>query len=150
MALVRKLCQTGGVRIPEASIVQVITQASPHMHEAQYITGKVNGLIKDQPSVAQYIMAHQGELSVDGMVTVLFCAALIQDSVAVASGRQPARLSFAQLDAAAQAAPTLEELAQVEPDLASFIASNVDLAQGEAAALVARRVLAHVARALVG
>lgn len=134
----------------EPSIVQVISQASPRMGDAQYVTGKVNRLIKDQPSVAQYIMAHQAELSADGVVTVLFYAALVQECVAAASGRRGVPLSYAQLDAAAQAAPTLEDLVQVEPDLASFIATNVEIGGDQAAAVVARRVLSHVARALAG
>jgi len=136
--------------VPEAAIAQVVSEASASMHDAKYITGKVDGLARLQPSITSYVVAHQKELTTDGVVSVLFYAALIHESVRMATGRHPARGSYAALDAAARSAPNAEELARIEPDLASFIISNVELQQGSAQSAVARTVLCHLAAALVG
>lgn len=134
--------------VTESSIVPVITEASARMSDASYISGEVDRLVLTQPAVAQYVMAHQKELAVDGVVTVLFQVALIIEAIRRATGRTPARIGYPALDAAARAAPNLEALSVVEADLASFIASNVELDGGRSA--LAQGLLAHVAKALVG
>jgi hypothetical protein len=134
--------------VTEASIVPVIARASAMIGDAKYVSGEVDRLAAAQPAIAQYVMAHQKELAVDGVVTVLFQVALIVECIRVATGQPPARVGYAALDAAARVAPTLESLAESEPDLASFIASNVEL--GGARNGLALGLLAHAARALLG
>ena len=135
------------MKVPEASIVQVITEASPHMSEPKYITARVERLMRAQPSICQYLMSFQKELGVEGAVSVLFYASLVEDAVTAAGGRSPARVGYPELDQAARTVPGIEDLARMEPELASFIASNVEL--DAAGTVVAQRVLAHVAQALV-
>ncbi len=134
--------------MPEASIVQVITEASPRMSDAKYITGRVDRLMRAQPSVSQYVLAHQKELTTEGVVSVLFHVTLLQDCVATALGRLPSRVSYGQLDAAARTVNSPEDLARSEADLASFIVSNVEL-QGPTASNVARKLLSQIAMALL-
>jgi hypothetical protein len=136
------------MRVPEATIVKVITEASPHMNEPKYITARVERLMRAQPSVCQYLMSFQKELGVEGSVTVLFFAALVEDAVTLASGRSPGRVRYPDLDLAAHAVHNLEELSSSEPELASFIASNVDLGSGGSTP-TAQRALAHVAQAMI-
>jgi hypothetical protein len=136
------------MKVPEATIVRVITEASPHMSDSKYITARVERLMRAQPSVCQYLMSFQKELGVEGSVSVLFFAALVEDAVTAASGRGPARVGYPDLDLAANTIHNLEELAASEPELASFIASNVDLGSGGSTP-TAQRALAHVAQALV-
>jgi len=134
--------------VTESSIVEVVTEASARMGDASYVSGEVDRLVLTQPALAQYVMAHQKELAVDGVVTVLFHVALIIETIRRATGRTPGRVGYPALDAAARFAPDLEALATVEGDLASFIASNVEL--DGARNQLAQKLLAHVARALVG
>ena len=136
------------MKVPEASISLVVAEASAKMQDMDYITGRVDRLTKAQPSITQYVIAHQTELSFAGIVSVLFNAALIHESVYRATGRFPSRVSYADLDAAALATPTLEALANIEPNLASFIVSNLDSEQGSHFPGIAGKILAHVAMAL--
>jgi len=135
--------------ITEAQIASVVAEASSRMHETEYITSQVNAFIAAQPMIARYVISHSDELTVEGVVTVLFHAALIHLSISRARGAASALVQISELDAAAQQSPTVEELSRVEPDLASYIASNIELGQHKAADQVARTVLAHVAQSLV-
>jgi len=136
------------MKVPESNIVQVIAEASPHMSEPKYITGRVERLMRAQPSIYHYVLSFEKELSVEGVVSVLFYASLLEHAVA-AAGPALTRVSYQQLDLATRAAPDIEELSDTEPELASFIASNVELG-ADASTALARRILAHVAKALVG
>ncbi len=128
--------------VSEACIAEVVTDAGKQMHDPKYITGRVDRLMGEQPAVSRYVVAHQRELGVEGVVSTLFHVAIIHESVVRAKGRPPDRLSYAELDTAARTTPTAEVLARGEPNIAAYIASNVESA-------VARDVLAQVAAALV-
>ncbi len=128
--------------VSETCIAAVVEDAGKEMHDPKYITGCVDRLMGAQPAVSRYVVAHQRELGVEGVVSVLFHAAIIHASVTCAKGREPDRLSYAELDAAARATPTVEALASSEPNIAAYIASNVETAQ-------ARDLLAHVGAAFV-
>jgi hypothetical protein len=128
--------------VTEACIAEVVEDAGREMHDPQYITGRVDRLMGEQPAVARYVVSHQRELGVEGVVSALFHVAIIHESVVRAKGRQPDRLSYAELDTAAHATPTAEVLARTEPNIAAYIASNVE-------SPVARDLLAQVGAALV-
>ncbi|MCC6750210.1 MAG: hypothetical protein IT371_21260 [Deltaproteobacteria bacterium] len=136
------------MKVPESSLVEVVTEASSRMSDPSYANGQVERVMRAQPAIAQYVVAHQKELAVDGVVTVLFHTCLILDSVVKATGRRPTRVSYNDLDAAAQMVGNVEHLAKDEPALASYIASNVGTEEG-ATGVVAQTLLAQVAKALL-
>ncbi len=136
------------MKVPEASIAKVVADAGQSMSNANYISGQVDKLMSYQPSVSQYVLAHQGELSVESLVTVLFYVSLIYRSISLAIGRSPSRVSYPDLDHAVKNTPDLETFAKSEPDVAAFIVSNLEL-NGEAENKVAGKVLAHVAAAMI-
>lgn len=136
------------MKVPEKAISKVVEEASQHLSEDHYISGQVDRLRSQQPSITQYVIAHQAELSVEGVVTTLFHAALIYRSIVEATGTSPAVVDFSGLDDAATSTPSLEKLAEQEPNVASYIASNIDL--GQEASKVASTILAHVTKAMVG
>jgi hypothetical protein len=137
------------MKVTEASIAQVVSEASARMHDPKYITGQVDRLMSAQPAVTQYVVAHQAELTVEGIVTALFHVSLIHESIRRGLGRLPSRVSYADLDRAARSAPTVEALADIEADLASYIVSNVELEGDPRRSAVAQKILTHVAMALV-
>lgn len=118
------------------------------MQEPEYIRDQVDKLMGAQPAISSYVMSRASQLTVEGVVTVLFLASLIHESVARSSGRAPDKVTTRQLTAAARSTSTVEALAQTEPNLASYIASNTDLGQGQFPDSAAHKLLAHVARAL--
>lgn len=128
--------------VSEACIAEVVEDAGKQMHDPKYITGCVDRLMGDQPAISRYVVAHQRELGMEGVVSVLFHVAIIHESVLRAKGRQPDRLSYAELATAARAIPTAESLVGTEPNIAAYIASNVE-------SPLARDLLAHVAAAFV-
>ncbi len=136
------------MKVPEDIIAQVVSEASTKMTDAQYISGKVDQLRTSQPNIFQYVIAHQSEFSVEGVVTILFYTSLLLESVSRALGRHPAIVAFEDLDHAANLQPSVESLAEAEPNLASFIATNVELEQNPQQTKLAQQVLTHVAGAL--
>lgn len=137
------------MKIPESAIAEVVNEASQHMSEPSYISGQVDSFAQVQPAIMQYIVGHKDDLSVESIVQVLFHASLAQRCVEAALKRKVGRVRYGQLDAAATKAPSLEALAEAEPDLASFIHSNLDLAAGPTETQLAGRLLAHISSALV-
>lgn len=134
--------------ISESCITEVVTEASLKMQQAEYIRDQVDRFMGAQPEISRYVMSRASQLTVEGVVTVLFHASLIHESVARSRGRPPALVSARQLRVAATATPALETLADEEPGLASYIASNTDLGRGQFPDALAHSLLAHVARAL--
>jgi len=147
--------------IPESSIAQVVTEASKKMHDPKYISSEVDRFIRGQPAISQLVMAASAELTVEGVVMVLFHAALLARSMALATGNAPRLVTARDLEHAGHSTPTVESLAEDEPHLASYVASNVEEGSaqesggaggrsGQFDAPLARTLLARVARALVG
>jgi hypothetical protein len=149
------LWQTGFMRVPETTIAQVVTEASQRMSDPQYVTIQVNRLRSAQPHLTQYVLAYQSELSVEEMISILFQISLIHECIARATGRHPSRVTFQELDIVAPLVPTLDELAKLEPDLASFILSNTSSEENSAEATqsqiggLSRKILAYAAASLV-
>jgi hypothetical protein len=137
------------MRISEAALAQVVGDASTKLQDPNYISSQVDQFVAHQPAVMQYVVAHKGELSVESIVQLLFQVALIGRSIEVAVGASPPLVDFRLLDEAASSTPDLETLAKSEPDVASFILSNLDFASAEEKD-VAARLLAHIARAMIG
>ena len=136
------------MKVPEHAIEKVLTEVSAHLREDDYISGEVGRFRSAQPHITQYVIAHQEDLSVEGVVTTLFHAAVLRRSLIEATGRGPSTVDYLALDRAAKAVASLEALAEEEPHLASYAVSNLDLDTPRGNE-VAGRVLAHVAKALV-
>lgn len=132
--------------VPESSIAEVVSEASVKMHDPKYISSEVDRFVGGQPAVSKLVMARKGTLGVEGVVTVLFHAALLARGVARAKGKAP-RISSSALQRAAKACATVEDLASSEPNLASYIASNVE-GDGLEQRLT-RSLLAQIAAGLV-
>jgi hypothetical protein len=128
--------------IAEKHIAEIVAEASAKIHDPKYISSQVDTFMGAQPMISQYVMSHSNELTVQGVVNVLFSAAVVHRSVARARGCVPSLVSMQDLDAAARQSPDPEALSTSEPDLASYIASNFD-------DKLAQKVLAQVAQALV-
>lgn len=135
--------------IAEKHIAEVVAEASARMQEPEYISTQVDTFMGAQPMVSQYVMSHSNELTVEGVVSVLFHAALLHQSIARARGRVPSLIGLPELDAAAQQSLDAEALAKAEPELASYIVSNIELGHGEETDKLAQKVLAQVAQSLV-
>lgn len=136
-------------KVSEEAITRVLAEVAPHLGEAQFISGHVDRLSAAQPAVLQYVVAHKADLSVSEIVQLLFQVAVVQRIIGTAMGHKPGSVQYADLDAAANSTPGLEQLAEDEPDLASYIFSNLDMESGERANKIAGEVLAHVSRAML-
>jgi hypothetical protein len=142
------LWQTGQMTIAEEHIADVVADASAKMQNPAYISEEVDTFMGSQPMISHYVVSFSNELTVEGVVTVLFHAALIQRAVIRSNGKTPPEVTAEDLDAAAKEACSLTELSETEPNLASYIASNVELDQDPPVNKAAQKILAHVARAL--
>lgn len=136
-------------KVAEDAITRVIGEVSPYLDQAKFISGHVDRLSAAQPAVLQYVVAHKADLTVSEIVQLLFQIAVVQRIVGHALGHKPGSVQYADLDAAANDTPGLEQLAEDEPDLASYIFSNLDMESGERANKIAGEILAHVARAML-
>jgi len=141
------LWHNGGMPVPEACIAEVVSEASSQMHDPTYISGQVDRLIGSQPAISQLVMSCNAQLTVQGVVTVLFHAAVLVESVTRAQQRAPRQLTRADLDRAKRTT-TVEALAAQEPHLASYIASNLSEEQPGAFLSTAQVLLVQVACAL--
>ena len=118
------------------------------MHDPQYTSEVVHGFMAAQRNVAQLVIASSGTLTTEGVVTVLFHAATIADAVARHRGGSVCSVTMQDLDRAAKRAPNLEALARQEPNLASYIAGNLDEGPPGCNLKEARELLAYIASAL--
>lgn len=137
------------MKVSEDALARIVTEASQRMGDDGYVQHQVDRLMRAQRQITQYVVAHQNELSVEAIVTVLFHASLIQRGIIEATGKTPAPVGYVELDRAATSVPTLETLAEHEPNIASFIVSNFEL-DDEAKTKVGCKLLAHIAGALIG
>ena len=132
--------------VQESSIAEVVTEASAKMHDPQYISSEVDRFIGSQPAVSQLVMASSSQLTVEGVVMVLFHAALIAESISRATGTPIQQVTPDSLGQAASTGSTVEDLATDEPHLASYIASNVE---DGGTGVLSRNLLVRIVRALV-
>jgi|GEM_PF-4345388 hypothetical protein len=133
--------------ISESVIAEVITFASKNLTDASFVTERVGLLMDAQADASQYVVAHSDELQVDGVVQILFQAALVYEMIFKSRGTEPKTITFVELNGAIENCPDLETLARDESDLASYIFSNLD--DLEAPNELAGKLLAHLTRAFL-
>lgn len=136
------------MKVTEKIMAKVVEHAANRMSDETYVSGQVDELMRDQPNMTQYVIAHQNDLGVDGVISVLFHTSLMRQAIIEACGRRPTQLSYVDLDAGAKKNPSLEAFADVEPNLASYVATNVEL-DSKPATETAHKLLAHIGAALV-
>lgn len=127
--------------IKKETVAQVVAEASQLMSEPTYSTTLVGGFVQAQPSIVAYVSAHEDELGgAEGVVSLIFHAALIAQMCARGHGSVVRTASFEDLDRAA-GGDSMELLQVTQPFLHGFIEENVE-------SKVARPVLALLSIAL--
>jgi hypothetical protein len=113
-------------KIDDKLVADVVAEASRKMSDPNYSAVAVGGFVQGQTPATQYITAHESELgNAEGIVSVIFHAALVAQCFERASGRSIRMISYEDLDAVATGDP-LETLAKKQPALSDFIVSNVE------------------------
>ena len=126
--------------IKKETVAAVVAEASQRMSEPSYSATLVGGFVQGQPSLVQYISAHEDELGgTDAVVNVVFHAALI-GQIFLRSGGRSRVVSFDDLDRAS-GGDSMELLSVAQPFVHGFIEENVS-------SPVARSVLALVSLAM--
>ena len=127
--------------IKKETVATVVAEASQRMSEPNYSATLVGGFVQAQPSMVQYVSAHEDELGgAEGVVNVIFHAALIAQAYQRSNGGRIRCVSFDDLDRAA-GGNSMEALSVAQPFVHGFIEENV-------ATPVARSILALLSLAL--
>jgi hypothetical protein len=127
--------------IKKETVAGVVAEASQRMSEPNYSATLVGGFVQAQPSITQYVSAHEDELGgADGVVNVIFHAALINQAYQRGNGGRIRVVSFEDLDRVA-GGDSMELLSAAQPFVHGFIEENVT-------SPVARSILALVSLAL--
>lgn len=127
--------------IKKETMAGVVAEASQRMSEPNYSATLVGGFVQAQPSIVAYVTAHEDELGgADGVVNLIFHAALIGQAYQRHNGGRIRVVSFDDLDRAS-GGDSMELLAIAQPFVHGFIEENV-------AAKVARAILALLSLAL--
>ena len=115
------------MRITEATVVEVVKEASGKMADANYSAVMVGGFVQTQGPAAQYISAHASELGgPEGVVNTIFHAALIALCFQRANRRSVRGIRFDELDAVA-AGDREAALRDQQPAVLEYIEANVEL-----------------------
>jgi len=113
-------------KIDDKLVADVVAEASKKMSDPNYSAVAVGGFVQGQTPATQFITAHESELgNAEGIVSVIFHAALLAQCYERAGGRAIRMISYEDLDAVATGDP-LKTLAKKQPALSDFIVSNVE------------------------
>ena len=113
--------------IAQATVLEVVKEASTKMSDANYSAVMVGGFVQTQGPAAQYISAHADELGgPEGVVNTIFHAALIALCFQRGNRRSVRRIRFEELDlvASGDREATLREQ---QPAVLDYILANVEL-----------------------
>ena len=114
------------MKIDEKLVADVVAEASKKMSDPNYSAVAVGGFVQGQTPATQYITAHEPELgNAEGIVSVIFHAALLSQCFERANGRSIRMISYEDLDSVATGDP-LPILAKRQPALSDFIVSNIE------------------------
>lgn len=127
--------------IKKETVAAVVAEASQRMGDPNYSASLVGDFVQRQSALVQYVSAHDDELGgAEGVINVIFHAALISQIFQRGNGRSNRVLSFDDLDRVA-GGDTMALLSTAQPFIHGFIEENV-------ATPVARSILALVSLAL--
>ena len=114
------------MKIEDKLVAEVVAEASKKMSDPNYSAVAVGGFVQGQTPATQYITAHEPELgNAEGIVSVIFHAALLAQCFERSNGRSIRMISYEDLDSVATGDP-LQILAKRQPALSDFIVSNVE------------------------
>ena len=115
------------MRISEATLVEVVKEASGKMSDPNYSAVMVGGFVQQQSPAAQYISAHAAELGgPEGVVNTIFHAALIALCFQRANRRSVRSIRFDELDAVASG-DREANLREQQPAVLEYIEANVEV-----------------------
>jgi hypothetical protein len=115
------------MRITEATVVDVVKEASGKMTDPNYSAVMVGGFVQTQAPAAQYISAHASELGgPEGVVNTIFHAALIALCFQRANRRSVRGIRFDELDAVSSG-DREATLRDQQPAVLEYIEANVEL-----------------------
>jgi hypothetical protein len=115
------------MRITEATVVDVVKEASGKMTDPNYSAVMVGGFAQTQAPAAQYISAHASELGgPEGVVNTIFHAALIALCFQRANRRSVRGIRFDELDAVSSG-DREATLRDQQPAVLEYIEANVEL-----------------------
>lgn len=127
--------------IPEQLVAQVVSDISERMADPQYIQIAVGRFVQSQPAISQFLSARASAFGGEAVIHAAFHSDIVSECFLRQLGRDMLpEVGFQDLDRVAQDG-SLAKLADEQPAIANYLASNVE---GDAL----RDVIALVARAL--
>lgn len=114
------------MKIPEKTVEEVVKEASIKMSDPNYSAVMVGGFVQTQGAACKYITAHQEDVGgADGVVNVIFHAALIALCFQRANNRTVRELSFDDLNhvSSGDREATLKEQ---QPAVLEYITQNIE------------------------
>jgi hypothetical protein len=112
--------------ITEELVAEVVAETSERMKDPSYVQMAVGDFVQGQKNISQYLSSRAPRIGgAQALVTVVFHAQILSECLERGLGKAVPIVSFPQLDKAAQGEPA-KLLAEREPVLANYIASNVD------------------------
>jgi hypothetical protein len=129
------------VPIKKEIVAEVVAEASQKMNDPNYSAVLVGGFVQLQTPIVQFVSAHEQELGgAEGIVSVIFHAALINTAFTRGVGRTTRMISFDDLDSVA-GPQSMAKLEKTQPFIHGFIEENVENPD-------ARKLLALIALAM--
>jgi hypothetical protein len=135
------------MKIDEAVVTGVLAETAKRLSDPNYLTDCVALFMAEQPDLTRYVVAHNAKLGAEGTAQLLFQGSIVQKMISRCSTSPLIRVTFAELDKAIRACADLEALALNQPDLASYIFSNLDAINGPAE--LTGKLLAHLAQSFI-
>ena len=112
--------------IAEALVEKIVAEVSARMKDAQYAQLAVGSFVEDQPDLARYLSAKGTRIGgAQAVIELAFHAELMSECLRRELGRDLPSISLRTLDLASQGDPSAR-LSDLEPALASYVASNLD------------------------
>lgn len=114
------------MKIPEQTLVDLVTEASRKMSDPNYSAVMVGGFVQSQKATAQFMSAHEDECGgPEAVVNAIFHAALLAEAFKRANNRTVPEMSYEDLDHAAEG-ERKEKLEKVQPAVLGYIEANVE------------------------
>src|SRR5262249_13513771 len=111
--------------VAEEVLAQVVTEVSQSHSNPRFVEETVGAFMRRQPIVGNYIVAHQPELGVEGVVLVLLHSAILARAVERTAGRSLGALSSHHLDSVTKRAHDPAQFGGEQPAIRDYLGANV-------------------------